>query len=61
MLEHAFTISIELSKLYKVEPSVIGGTRAAIYAASGTVEGPKLNGRIVPMSGGDFHSRVRTA
>ena len=54
VLEHAFTISIDLSKLYKVEPTVIGGTRAAIYAASGKVEGPKLNGIIVPMSGGDF-------
>lgn len=53
-LEHAFTVSIELSTPYWVRPTVRGETRAAIYAKSGTVEGPRLNGRIVPMSGGDF-------
>ena len=53
-MEHAFTISIELSKPYWVEPTARGDTRAAIYAASGRVEGPRLNGTVVPMSGGDF-------
>jgi hypothetical protein len=53
-LEHAFTISIKLSKPYWVRPSARGETRAAIFAASGIVEGPRLNGRVVPMSGGDF-------
>jgi uncharacterized protein DUF3237 len=54
VLEHAFTISIELSRLYRVEPSALGDTRCAIHAASGTITGPKLSGRVVPMSGGDF-------
>ena len=53
-MEHAFTISIELSKPYWVQPTARDETRAAIYAASGTVEGPRLNGRVIPMSGGDF-------
>ncbi len=53
-LEHAFTISIELSAPYWVTPSVRGETRAAIYAKSGTVEGPRLTGKVIPMSGGDF-------
>ncbi len=53
-LEHAFTISIDLTGLRWVKPSSQGATRAAIYAASGTVEGPRLNGRVIPMSGGDF-------
>ena len=52
--EHAFTISIELSKPHWVSPTARGETRAAIYAASGTVEGARLNGRVIPMSGGDF-------
>jgi hypothetical protein len=52
--EYAFTISIELDGLRWVRPSARGDTRAAIYAASGTVEGPRLNGRVIPMSGGDF-------
>ncbi|MGE5722104.1 MAG: DUF3237 family protein [Sphingomonadales bacterium] len=52
--EHAFTISIELAGLQWVRPTALGDTRAAVYAASGTIEGPRLNGRVVPMSGGDF-------
>lgn len=53
-LDHAFSISIELSKPYWVKPSARGDIRAAIYATEGRVEGPLLNGKIVPMSGGDF-------
>ena len=52
--ENAFSISIALTKPYWIKPSARGDTRAAIYAASGTVEGPRLSGRVVPMSGGDF-------
>jgi hypothetical protein len=53
-LEHAFTISIDLTGLRWVKPTSQGATRAAIYAASGKVEGPRLNGKVIPMSGGDF-------
>ncbi len=53
-LEHAFSISVELSKAHWVKPTSMGETRAAIFAASGTVEGPRLNGKIIPMSGGDY-------
>lgn len=54
LFDHAFTISIDLTKPYWIRPTARGETRAAIYAASGTVEGPRLNGRVIPMSGGDF-------
>ena len=53
-LEHAFTISIDLTKPYWVKPSARGDTRAAIFAAAGTVQGPRLNGRVIPLSGGDY-------
>jgi len=53
-LEHAFTVSIGLTPIRWVTPSTMGAARAAIYAAEGTVEGPRLNGKVVPMSGGDF-------
>lgn len=53
-LEYAFTISIELTGLRWVKPTTQGATRAAIYAGSGKIEGPRLNGRVIPMSGGDF-------
>src|SRR5688500_1903432 len=53
-LEYGFTISIVLSKPYWVKAGARGDTRAAIYAAVGTVEGPRLNGRVVPICGRDF-------
>jgi hypothetical protein len=53
-LEHAFTISIELANLTWIRPTAIGATRAAVYAASGEIDGPRLNGKVMPMSGGDF-------
>jgi hypothetical protein len=53
-LEFAFSIAIELSAPRWLKPSNTGMTRAAIYAASGTIEGPLLNGTVIPMSGGDF-------
>lgn len=53
-LDYAFTISIELAGLHWVTPTALGDTRAAIYAASGKIEGPRLQGIVVPMSGGDF-------
>lgn len=53
-LEYAFTISIELAGVQWVRPTSMGATRAAVYAAAGKVEGPRLNGRVIPMSGGDF-------
>lgn len=53
-LEYAFTISLELTGLRWVAPTAIGVKRGAVYAASGIIEGPRLRGRVVPMSGGDF-------
>jgi hypothetical protein len=53
-LEHAFSISIELANFQQVKPTSMGATRAAVFAASGKIEGPRLNGRVMPMSGGDF-------
>jgi len=52
-MAYAFTISIELTKATFIRPSHIGQVRAAVYVAGGTVEG-RINGKVVPMSGGDF-------
>jgi hypothetical protein len=52
-LEYAFSIGITLTKATYISPSGTGQTRAAVYAAEGTVEG-RINGIVVPMSGGDF-------
>ena len=53
-LEYAFTIAIELTGARWIKPSNMGMTRAAVYAGSGTIEGPLLQGKVIPMSGGDF-------
>ena len=53
-LEYVFTISLELTGLRWVSPSSMGAKRGAIYVSSGKVAGPRLTGRVVPMSGGDF-------
>jgi hypothetical protein len=53
-LEFAFTVDINLTKPIWVEPSSMGTTRAGIWAAEGTFEGPRIKGRVIPMSGGDY-------
>jgi Protein of unknown function (DUF3237) len=54
ILDYAFTIGIELTGARWIKPTSIGMTRAAVYAGSGTIEGPMLRGKVIPMSGGDF-------
>lgn len=56
-MSYAFTIGIKLSAPRYLSPSGTGQTRAVIYAESGTVEG-RINGKVIPMSGGDW-STVR--
>jgi len=53
-LDYSFSIAIELVPVKWVAPTAFGDTRGVVLAASGTVRGPKLNGRVVPMSGGDY-------
>lgn len=53
-LEFAFTVDIALTRPVWVEPSSMGTTRAGIWAAEGTFEGPRIKGRVIPMSGGDY-------
>ena len=54
LLDYAFTIGIELTGARWIKPTSIGMTRAAVYAGSGTIDGPMLRGKVIPMSGGDF-------
>ena len=52
--EFAFTVAIDLTPPVYIRPTSIGATRAAVWAAQGTFEGPRIKGRVIPMSGGDF-------
>ncbi|MBC2670309.1 DUF3237 family protein [Novosphingobium piscinae] len=52
-LDYAFTISVTLTRATYLTPSFTGQDRVAVYAASGVVQG-LINGKVVPMSGGDW-------
>lgn len=52
--EYAFTIALSLTGAHFLKPSGMGAVRAAVYAAEGTIEGPLIKGKVVPMSGGDW-------
>jgi len=51
---YVFSISLTLGKPYWLKPTTMGATRAAVYAMEGTIEGPDIKGRVIPMSGGDW-------
>jgi hypothetical protein len=54
-LEFAFTVKINLTGAYFLKTmGSIGQERAAVYAGDGTFEGPRIRGKVIPMSGGDF-------
>jgi hypothetical protein len=53
-LEFVFRIKMLLGIRQKFGPLPQGGIRGFVSAAGGTVEGPRLNGRVVPDSGGDW-------
>jgi Protein of unknown function (DUF3237) len=54
VLEHAFTIEIELESAMFVGASPTGAERAAVYIKRGTITGPMLQGIVIPGSGGDW-------
>ena len=53
-LEFAFRIKMLLGIRQKFGPLPQGSVRGFVSAAGGTVEGPRLNGRVVANSGGDW-------
>ncbi len=52
--EYAFTVRLKLSKPYRLEPHNQGAARLAVFPTEGVIEGPLLQGRVVPLSGGDY-------
>jgi hypothetical protein len=53
-LEFVFRIRMELGIRQKIGELPTGGIRGFVSAAGGQIEGPRLNGRVVPNSGGDW-------
>ena len=53
-LEFAFAITLKFERVQVIDPAPEGGRRTAVYVDEGVIEGPLLNGRAVPNSGGDY-------
>ena len=54
VLEHAFDIHVDFDRRIVCGPICGGGQMGFVGAGGGTIHGPRLNGRVVPMSGGDY-------
>lgn len=57
--EFVFQVRLDLKERIRFDPSPPGGGRAFVPPAGGIVEGPRLQGRIIPYSGAEWaHSRA---
>ena len=53
-LEFAMEVRLSFPKAQMIPNTPAGGSRSAVYVESGTFEGPRLKGKAVPWSGGDY-------
>jgi hypothetical protein len=53
-LEFCFEIRLFFTRVHTVGDMPSGAGRGAVYVDGGTVSGPRLNGRALPGSGGDW-------
>jgi len=53
-LEFVFKVHLNLGDRMKLGPIPTGGDRGFVAVTGGEIEGPRLNGRVVPESGGDW-------
>jgi len=53
-LEFVFEIDLNFTRTQNINNMPTGAGRGAVYLDSGTIKGPKLNGKAVPNSGGDY-------
>lgn len=53
-LEYVFEIDLDFTRVQNIDNMPTGAGRGAVYVDSGEFRGPKLNGTVVPNSGGDY-------
>lgn len=53
-LEFVFEVELQFTRVHNLPDLPSGGGRGAVYVDSGTVRGPRLNGSVIPDSGGDW-------
>jgi hypothetical protein len=52
--EFLFGIRLHFTRVHSIPNTPAGFGRGAVYVDSGRVEGPRLNGKVLPDSGGDW-------
>ncbi len=53
-LEFLFQVRLHFTRVHHIQNMPSGAGRGAVYIDSGTVEGPRLNGKVLPGTGGDW-------
>ena len=53
-LEFALEVRLRFPSAQLIAHTPAGGNRSAVYVESGSFEGPRLRGKVVPYSGGDY-------
>lgn len=53
-LELAFELRLRFTRVQNIQSMPSGAGRGAVYVDSGEFEGPRLRGKAVPASGGDY-------
>ena len=53
-LEFAFQVRLKFTRVQNIPNMPMGAGRGAVYVDEGVFEGPRLRGRAVPNSGGDY-------
>jgi len=53
-LEFVFEIRLHFERVQNIHNMPSGAGRGAVYVDSGEISGPRLNGKAVPSSGGDY-------
>lgn len=53
-LEFAMAVTLKFTRVQMIPDTPSGGARSAVYVDEGVFEGPRLRGRAVPNSGGDY-------
>lgn len=53
-LEFAFEVRLRFTRVHLIPDMPVGAGRGAVYVDSGEFSGPRLKGRAVPNTGGDY-------
>ena len=53
-LEFIFEVDLDFTRVHNIDNMPTGAGRGAVYVDSGSFSGPRLNGTVIPNTGGDY-------